>query len=362
MFTNDSTPLLQLVLFLVVSVNTQLLINVKNQGGDVLQETITANVTDDTVTLEFQRSDGTLITQLIDFRAEVQILKALVLGEEERGQSQYQVMCFVCHVNKDEFISSDAMSKLRQKNPGTLRTPEIEKEKELYDMNMLVEVSRSAAISRHIASLCAEASDATYTRTVDVESWVTLPEPQQGRFQPKEKIELGSCTRFDGRVSQTHVHPDDEAGADKSQRIAPIDHQHHTELEECLEQKAGEDCRTRGVPYIAPKQLDIDETYRPANRRTPIRNKIQGYNEATRQIVFTGTTNSFLDGDQYLESSFFVQSNQELHLRRAETLADIMKSVFRASLVHVDASTSANIRYRPDLQKNNRQPTSQSSE
>ncbi|BES94552.1 unnamed protein product [Nesidiocoris tenuis] len=175
MFTNDSTPLLQLVLFLVVSVNTQLLINVKNQGGDVLQETITANVTDDTVTLEFQRSDGTLITQLIDFRAEVQILKALVLGEEERGQSQYQVMCFVCHVNKDEFISSDAMSKLRQKNPGTLRTPEIEKEKELYDMNMLVEVSRSAAISRHIASLCAEASDATYTRTVDVESWVTLP-------------------------------------------------------------------------------------------------------------------------------------------------------------------------------------------
>lgn len=45
---------------------------------------------------------------------EVQILKALVLGEEERGQSQYQVMCFVCHVNKDEFISSDAMSKLRQ--------------------------------------------------------------------------------------------------------------------------------------------------------------------------------------------------------------------------------------------------------
>jgi hypothetical protein len=34
----------------------------------VLQETITANVSDDSVTLEFQRSDGTLITQLVDFR------------------------------------------------------------------------------------------------------------------------------------------------------------------------------------------------------------------------------------------------------------------------------------------------------
>ncbi|KAF6211066.1 hypothetical protein GE061_014179 [Apolygus lucorum] len=112
---------------------------------------------------------------------EVQILKALVLGEEERGQSQYQVMCFVCHVNKDEFISSDAMSKLRQKNPGTLRVPEIEKEKERFEMNMLMEVGRSAVISRHIATLCTEANDATYTRTADIESWASLPRGAERR-------------------------------------------------------------------------------------------------------------------------------------------------------------------------------------
>lgn len=45
---------------------------------------------------------------------EIQILKALVLGEEERGQSQYQVMCFVTRLSKSDFISTDAMSKLRQ--------------------------------------------------------------------------------------------------------------------------------------------------------------------------------------------------------------------------------------------------------
>lgn len=45
---------------------------------------------------------------------EVQILKALVLGEEERGQSTYQVMCFVTRFLKTDFISSDAMAKLRQ--------------------------------------------------------------------------------------------------------------------------------------------------------------------------------------------------------------------------------------------------------
>lgn len=45
---------------------------------------------------------------------EVQVLKALVLGEEERGQSQYQVMCFLTKLQKGDFISSDAMAKLRQ--------------------------------------------------------------------------------------------------------------------------------------------------------------------------------------------------------------------------------------------------------
>jgi hypothetical protein len=50
---------------------------------------------------------------------EAQVLKALVLGEEERGQSQYQVMCFVTKFQKGDFISSDAMAKLRQvRNDG----------------------------------------------------------------------------------------------------------------------------------------------------------------------------------------------------------------------------------------------------
>lgn len=38
------------------------------QGGEVLQETISSNISDDTVVLEYQNSDGTLITQFIDFK------------------------------------------------------------------------------------------------------------------------------------------------------------------------------------------------------------------------------------------------------------------------------------------------------
>lgn len=67
---------------------------------------------------------------------EVQILKALVLGEEERGQSQYQVMCFVTKFVKSDFISSDAMAKLRQVSSAFL-----------YVLNLITDVT---AIHVHV--------------------------------------------------------------------------------------------------------------------------------------------------------------------------------------------------------------------
>lgn len=148
----------------------QLLINVQNQGGEVMQETITSNVIDDIITLEFQKSDGTLITWSI-IQNEVQILKALVLGEEERGQNQYQVVCFVSKFLKNDFISTDAMAKLRQKNPSTIRQPEEDRMRENYTMTAWIDLMRSPTISRHIPSLCSEASDATYVRDVDLKAW-----------------------------------------------------------------------------------------------------------------------------------------------------------------------------------------------
>uniref|UniRef100_A0A0K8WDQ9 Out at first protein n=1 Tax=Bactrocera latifrons TaxID=174628 RepID=A0A0K8WDQ9_BACLA len=59
-----------LIIFLNLLLNSrsQLLINVQNQGGEVIQESITSNVSEDIITLEFQKTDGTLITQVIDFR------------------------------------------------------------------------------------------------------------------------------------------------------------------------------------------------------------------------------------------------------------------------------------------------------
>ncbi|XP_050078338.1 out at first protein [Anopheles maculipalpis] len=163
------------LLLAVNHVAAQLIINVQNQGGEIVQETITSSVGDETCTLEFQRSDGTLITELIDFKSEVQVLKALVLGEEERGQSQYQVMCFVTKFQKGDFITADAMVKLRQKNPSTIRTPEEDRGKENYTMTGWVLLDRAMPISRHVAPFCVEAQEATYVRDVDLKAWAELP-------------------------------------------------------------------------------------------------------------------------------------------------------------------------------------------
>lgn len=48
------------------------------------------------------------------------IFQVTVLGEMDKAESSYEAMCFVTELVEDEFISSDAMSKLRQVNSTLL--------------------------------------------------------------------------------------------------------------------------------------------------------------------------------------------------------------------------------------------------
>ena len=60
--------LLVLILLFICIGNCQLVVNVRNNGGDVYRETIEANTTLDSISLDFRKSDGTLITQFVDGR------------------------------------------------------------------------------------------------------------------------------------------------------------------------------------------------------------------------------------------------------------------------------------------------------
>jgi hypothetical protein len=47
---------------------SQLVVNVKNHGGEIYKESIHANTSLDSITLDFQKTDGTTITQFIDYK------------------------------------------------------------------------------------------------------------------------------------------------------------------------------------------------------------------------------------------------------------------------------------------------------
>lgn len=151
----------------------QLVINVRNEVGDVLRESLVANTSDDTITLQYQKPEGTHITQFIDFKMEVQVFRVLILGEEEQAQSLYQVVCFVTRFNKMNFIPVDAMSKLRQRNPMAVREPEDDRGREILHMDLSVDLSKSSIISPHLATLCQEAPQSTFAREADLRAWAT---------------------------------------------------------------------------------------------------------------------------------------------------------------------------------------------
>ncbi|KAK6636249.1 hypothetical protein RUM43_009907 [Polyplax serrata] len=62
-----------------------------------------------------------------------------------------------------------------QKNPGTIRIPEEDRGRENFTMTHFVDLQQSDVISEHIASLCGEAKDATYTRESDLHKWANIP-------------------------------------------------------------------------------------------------------------------------------------------------------------------------------------------
>ncbi|CAL1545524.1 unnamed protein product [Lymnaea stagnalis] len=153
---------------LIVSSYCQLVVNVRNKGGETIVEKIISNTTDDTVTLEFLGSDGSFVTQFIDFKSEVQIFRIYVSGEEELGQTQTQTVCFITRFLRNDFISSDAMSKLRQKNPTAIRTPEEEMEMTTHILDVMVNVDKAYVISPYAFNICSEAKDATYAQELDL--------------------------------------------------------------------------------------------------------------------------------------------------------------------------------------------------
>ncbi|KAG9282016.1 hypothetical protein AMEX_G607 [Astyanax mexicanus] len=164
--------LLLLLLWVSGGSGSELRVLVRLSDGQITQEVLEADSERDIITLEFRQADGALITFLADFRRHVKVLRALVLGEPERGQTQYQSLCFITRLEHGEIIPSEAMVRLRQKNPHVVRTAEEKHEVERTTLNVAVNLTLSWHLSSHIRNVCRDARDFIYTREQDMKHWL----------------------------------------------------------------------------------------------------------------------------------------------------------------------------------------------
>ncbi|XP_074071376.1 out at first protein homolog isoform X1 [Macrotis lagotis] len=125
---------------------------------------------------------------------DVKIFRALILGELEKGQSQFQALCFITRLHHNEIIPSEAMAKLRQKNPRAIRQAEEVRGLEQLHMDMAVNFSKGAWLSPHIHNVCAEAREAIYTREEDVKFWLERGvDGSMFEVLPSQPADLSSC-------------------------------------------------------------------------------------------------------------------------------------------------------------------------
>jgi len=162
--TRINPHLLLLLLHHLSSISSELIINVSRGGEDAshFRQTLRGNTSADIVTIEFVTPDGTGVTQVTDLKASSVITAVTIPGEEELGQPKYQVVCFISAYPGD-MITAEAMTKLRQKHPGTVRVAEEARGSVVQDNPLQVLVPRAGVLSSHLAGMCREARDSTFS-------------------------------------------------------------------------------------------------------------------------------------------------------------------------------------------------------
>ncbi|KAL4715405.1 hypothetical protein ACJJTC_015176 [Scirpophaga incertulas] len=128
-------------------------------------------------------------------------MKVVIPGEEELGQMSHQTLCFLTHAAQADFIAPDAMAKLRQKNPGTVRVAEEDRGWRQSTATGWV-VGGARALSPAAAKHCSHAAS-VFLRAADLARWP----PRSGAEQvsvaafPERALSEGEAAACDAAAS-----------------------------------------------------------------------------------------------------------------------------------------------------------------
>jgi len=159
----DASVIFMMLLTKINNAGCQLIINVSSgeQGAVSYRQTVSGNLSSETVSVQWVTPAGSGVYQLTDFKAGLTITSITVPGELDMGLPSYQILCFVTPTTGD-IIPAEAIFKLRQKHRGSVRVAEESKGRVVVDNSLSLVVSRSHSLSPHIASVCHEARQTTF--------------------------------------------------------------------------------------------------------------------------------------------------------------------------------------------------------
>ncbi|EDO46094.1 predicted protein [Nematostella vectensis] len=151
---------------------SRLAVNVKTKAGDITKQVFESFPEKELVKISFRLNDGRYIDISLDFRKKIQVIKAIILGEMDKAENPYEAVCFAIKLTDGEYVTPDAMSKLRQKNPDTIRSPEVDVGTEEIVLDQLVPVTNAGVLTDQVYSMCEEVGF-VFTKQEDIKNLIS---------------------------------------------------------------------------------------------------------------------------------------------------------------------------------------------
>jgi len=144
--------------------HSELIVNVSkgSQQANVYRESISGNVTEDSITVQFLMPSGIHLKQVTDLSRKVTITKYTIPGEQDLGETGYKVVCFISYYSGD-LIPTDAVTKLRQRHQAAVRVAEEHRGNTVQENPLLCDYSKMHLLSPIIPHICREAKDRIFS-------------------------------------------------------------------------------------------------------------------------------------------------------------------------------------------------------
>jgi len=152
------------VVYFVLSGKSELIVNVSkgSQQENVYRQSIDANLTEDSITIQFLSPKGEHVKQVTDMINKVTVTVYTIPGELDLAEYTYQVICFISAYPGD-LIAAEAVTKLRQRYAASVRFPEEHRGNTVQENPVSVDYEKTYYISPLMPNLCREAKEKIFS-------------------------------------------------------------------------------------------------------------------------------------------------------------------------------------------------------